>query len=187
MGDLDPEAVIPRLRGRFGRPYTFVAETESTQLLVGEDATEGAVVVADVQTAGRGRLGRRWEAPAGASLLFSVALTPHVAPERLPTLTLVAARSVADALGVESEIKHPNDVLVRGRKIAGALGEARGELVVLGIGVNLNVPAGGLPVETALPPTSLLVETGVRHDRGELLAGILASLEQRYEAWLAER
>src|SRR4051794_37992562 len=121
MGDLDPEAVVPRLRGRLGHPYTFVAETESTQLLIPAGAPEGTVVVADVQTAGRGRLGRRWEAAAGTSLLFSLALVPRVAVERLPSLTLVAAHAVADSLGVESTIKHPNDVLVRGRKIAGAL------------------------------------------------------------------
>lgn len=186
MGDLDPEAVLPRLRGRLGQPYTFVAETESTQLLVPADAAEGTVVAADAQTAGRGRLGRRWEAAAGTSLLFSLALVPQAAAERLPSLTLVAARAVADSLGVESAIKYPNDVLVRGRKIAGALGEARGDLVVLGIGVNVDVPAGALPAETVLPPTSLLVETGVQHDRGELLAEILAALERRYGAWLTQ-
>lgn len=187
MSDLDPGAVVPRLQGRFGRPYTFVKETESTQLLVAADAEEGTVVVADVQSAGRGRLGRRWEAAAGTSLLCSVALLPGVAPERLPSLTIVAARAVADSLGVESAIKYPNDVLVHGRKIAGALGEARGGLVVLGIGVNVNVPAGELPAETDLPATSLLVETGTHHDRGALLAAILAALERRYDAWLAQR
>ena len=75
---------------------------------------------------------------------------------------------------------------MRGRKIAGALGEARGDRVVLGIGVNVNVPAGALPAETVLPPTSLLVETGVRHDRGALLAEILAALERRYDDWLTQ-
>jgi BirA family transcriptional regulator, biotin operon repressor / biotin---[acetyl-CoA-carboxylase] ligase len=186
MGDLDPEAVLRRLRGRLGRPYTFVAETGSTQLLVPADAEEGTVVAANVQTAGRGRLGRRWEAAGGTSLLFSLALVPQAAPERLPSLTLIAARAVADSLGVASATKYPNDVLVRGRKIAGALGEARGGRVVLGIGVNVNVPAGALPAETVLPPTSLLVETGVQYDRGELLAEILAALERRYDAWLAQ-
>ena len=187
MGDLDPAAVVPRLHGRLGRPYTFVSETASTQLLVAPDADEGTVVTADLQTAGRGRLGRRWEAPAGASLLFSVALVPRVSPERLPSLTLVAARAVAEAVAVPSSIKYPNDVLVRGRKIAGALGEARGEQVVLGIGVNVNVSPGELPVDTALPPTSLLVETGARADRGRLLAAILDALERRYDAWLAQQ
>jgi BirA family transcriptional regulator, biotin operon repressor / biotin---[acetyl-CoA-carboxylase] ligase len=186
VSDLDPAAVVPRLTGRLGRPYTFVSETESTQLLVAADAAEGTVVAADLQTAGRGRLGRRWEAAAGTSLLFSLALVPHVPAERLPSLTLVAAGAVVDALGVEATIKHPNDVLVRGRKIAGALGEARGELVVLGIGVNVNVPEEAMPAETRLPATSLLIETGVTHDRGELLAAILGALERRYDAWLAE-
>src|SRR3954447_12102284 len=186
MGDLDPEAVVPLLRGRLGQPYMFVAETASTQLLIPADATEGTLVAADLQTAGRGRLGRRWEAAAGTSLLFSLALVPHVAPARLPTLTLVAAGAVVDALGVEAAIKHPNDVLVGGRKIAGALGEARADRVVLGIGVNVNVPADALPVETVLPPTSLLVETGALHDRGALLAEILVALERRYDDWLAE-
>jgi BirA family biotin operon repressor/biotin-[acetyl-CoA-carboxylase] ligase len=187
VGDLDPGTVVPRLRGRLGRPYTFVRETASTQLLVPADAPEGTVVAADLQTAGRGRLGRRWEAAAGTSLLFSLALVPQAAPERLPSLTLVAARAVAEALPVESRLKYPNDVLVRGRKLAGALGETRDSLVVLGIGVNVNVPAGALPADTALPATSLLVETGRKQDRGELLAAILGSLERRYDDWLAQR
>jgi BirA family transcriptional regulator, biotin operon repressor / biotin---[acetyl-CoA-carboxylase] ligase len=186
VSDLDPAAVVPRLGGRLGQPYTFVAETESTQLLIPPDAAEGTLVAADVQTAGRGRLGRRWEAAAGTSLLFSLALVPRVAAERLPSLTIVAAESVAASLGVDAAIKHPNDVLVGGRKIAGVLGEARGELVVLGIGVNVNVPAGELPAETRLPATSLLAETGETHDRGRLLAAIVAALEQRYDAWLAQ-
>jgi BirA family biotin operon repressor/biotin-[acetyl-CoA-carboxylase] ligase len=179
-------AVLPRLRGRFGRPYTFLAETPSTQEAVPAGADEGAVVVADVQTAGRGRLGRTWEAPAGTSLLFSIVLKPKVAAERLPGLTLVGAQAVIDALPVTAAIKHPNDVLVGGRKIAGILGEARDGRVVLGIGINVNVPEELLPRETVTPPTSLLVETGEEHDRGLLLAGVLGALERRYDAWLAE-
>ena len=75
---------------------------------------QSTVVAADVQTAGRGRLGRSWEAQPGTSLLFSVVLTPRAAPERLPGLTLVGAHAVADALPVETAIKYPNDVLVHG-------------------------------------------------------------------------
>jgi BirA family biotin operon repressor/biotin-[acetyl-CoA-carboxylase] ligase len=186
MGDLSPAAVVPRLHGRFGRSYTFLATTPSTQEAVPLDAEEGAVVVADVQTAGRGRLGRTWEAPPGTSLLFSVVLTPPVAAERLPGLTLVGAHAVIDALPVAAEIKHPNDVLVGGRKVCGILGEARDGRVVLGVGINVNVPAELLPRETVTPPTSLLVETGERHDRGALLARVLEALERRYDAWLAE-
>jgi BirA family biotin operon repressor/biotin-[acetyl-CoA-carboxylase] ligase len=189
MSDLAADAVLPRLRGRLGRPYTFVESCASTQALIGLDASEGTLVAADVQTAGRGRLGRHWEAPVGTSLLFSLALTPAVPAERLPGLTLVGAQAVADAVaaaGAEPAIKYPNDVLVHGRKVAGILGEARDGHVVLGIGVNVNVPAGELPRETQTPPTSLLLETGAPLDRGELLATVLEALERRYDEWLAE-
>jgi BirA family biotin operon repressor/biotin-[acetyl-CoA-carboxylase] ligase len=189
MGDLAADAVLPRLRGRLGRPYRFVESTASTQALIAPDAAEGTLVAADAQTAGRGRLGRSWEAPAGTSLLFSVALTPAVPADRLPGLTLVAAHAVADALaaaGLEPAIKYPNDVLIRGRKVAGILGEARDGRVVLGVGVNVNVPAGELPRQTQTPATSVLLEKGERLDRGELLANLLEALERRYDAWLAQ-
>ena len=110
------------LRGRFGRPYTFVDRCASTQRLL-DGAREGAVVATDEQTEGRGRLGRTWHAPAGTSLLFSIVLEPAVPPERLPELSLVAGAAVAEAIaaqaGVATTVKHPNDVLVGGRKVAG--------------------------------------------------------------------
>ena len=190
MADLAPEAVLPRLRGRLGRPYTFVERVTSTQALLAPDAPEGAVAVTDAQTEGRGRLGHRWEAPAGTSLLFSLALRPDVPPERLPELTPLAANALADAIGaltgLEATVKFPNDVLVRGRKIAGILGEAREGLVVLGTGVNVNVPAGELPTAVATPATSLLVEAGAPTDRGALLVGVLDVFEGRYDDWLAK-
>ena len=186
---LSPEAVEPLLRGRFGRPYEHVVSTPSTQLLLLSDAPEGALAAADEQTAGRGRLGRRWLAPAGTSLLCSLQLRPAIASERLPELTGVAARACAEAIavltGLEPELKFPNDVLVGGRKVAGVLAEAREERVVLGIGVNVNVPADELPQEVDLPATSLLVETGRELDRAELLAELLERLERRYDAWLS--
>jgi BirA family transcriptional regulator, biotin operon repressor / biotin---[acetyl-CoA-carboxylase] ligase len=187
---LAPEAVLPRLRGRLGRPYEHVGSTPSTQLLLGPDAAEGAVVVADEQTAGRGRLGRRWFAPAGTSLLCSLQLRPASPTERLPELTGVAARACAEAIagvtGLEPELKFPNDVLVDGRKIAGILAEAREGRVVLGIGINVNVPASELPEDVAHPATSLLAETGRELDRAELLAELLVCLERRYDAWLSD-
>src|SRR5690349_23061787 len=95
---LSPEVVEPRLRGRFGHPYTYVASTASTQLLLPPEAPEGALAVTEEQTAGRGRLGRRWLAPAGASLLCSLQLRPTVPSERLPELTGVASRACAEAI-----------------------------------------------------------------------------------------
>ena len=107
-GSLRPEDVVPRLRGRLGRPYRFVERCASTQRLLGEDDPEGAVVVADEQTEGRGRLGRKWLAQAGTSLLVSVLLRPDVEPARLPELSLVAGRACAEAItdvaGLETEV-----------------------------------------------------------------------------------
>jgi BirA family biotin operon repressor/biotin-[acetyl-CoA-carboxylase] ligase len=186
---LSPEAVEARLRGRFGRPYEYVESTPSTQLLLSAGAPEGALVAAGEQTAGRGRLARRWLAPAGTSLLCSLQLRPAVPSERLPELTGVAARACAGAIatltGLEPELKFPNDVLLAARKVAGVLAEAREERVVLGLGVNVNVPAEQLPLEVDRPATSLLVETGRELDRAELLAEWLEQLERGYDAWLS--
>ena len=186
---LEPETLLPRLRGRLGRPYEHLGTTPSTQLLLGPDAPEGALVTAEEQTAGRGRLGRRWLAPTGTSLLCSLQLRPPVSPERLPELTGVAARACADAIaaltGLEPELKFPNDVLLGSRKVAGVLAEAREERVVLGLGINVNVPADALPADVDRPATSLLVETGSELDRAELLAEVLERLERRYDAWVS--
>jgi BirA family transcriptional regulator, biotin operon repressor / biotin---[acetyl-CoA-carboxylase] ligase len=183
------EDVLPRLRGRFGRDYRYVESTSSTQLLLTQGAPEGTVVVAGEQTAGRGRLGRQWLAPAGTSLLCSVQLRPDVPGERLPELTGVAAQSCAEAIrdltGLAPELKFPNDVLLGERKVAGVLAEAREERVVLGIGINVNVPETGLPQEVDRPATSLLVETGREIDRAELLVELLERLERRYDDWIS--
>src|SRR5207247_1787313 len=131
-----------------------------TQRLLGPDAPEGAVAVADYQSAGRGRLGRRWEAPPGASLLVSVQLRPTVATHRLPELSLVAGRACAAAIEasapLETTVELPNDVLVGGRKVAGVLAEATDGRVVLAIGVNANVPRQDLPRDVRIQATSLL-------------------------------
>jgi BirA family biotin operon repressor/biotin-[acetyl-CoA-carboxylase] ligase len=182
------DAVLPRLRGRFGRNYIYVESTASTQLLLAPDAAEGAVVVADEQTEGRGRLGRPWFAPPGTSLLCSVQLRPVIPGERLPELTGLAARACSEAIaaltGIEPQLKFPNDLLVEGRKVAGILAEAREGRIVLGIGVNVNLSEEELPVEVDRPATSLLVETGRELDRAELLVELLDRLERRYDAWL---
>ncbi len=183
------EAVIPRLKGRFGHEYTYVESSPSTQRLLALDAPEGAVAVADEQTEGRGRLGRRWEAAPGTSVLCSVQLRPPVDAARFPELTVVGAEACAEAIrtvtGVEPALKDPNDVLIDGRKVAGILGESAEGRVVLGIGVNANIPAGELPAEVRMPATSLLIETGAPVDRIKLLVELLAALERHYDAWLA--
>ena len=188
MGDTPTrEAVVPRLRGRFGREYLYVASTPSTQRLLAPDAPEGTVAVADEQTEGRGRLGRRWEVPAGTSVLCSIQLRPKVEASRFPELTVLGAEACADAIrsatGLEPTLKDPNDVLIGGRKVAGVLGESDSQRVVLGIGINVNVPAEELPDDVQIPATSLQIETGAPVDRVELLVELLAVLERRYDAW----
>jgi BirA family transcriptional regulator, biotin operon repressor / biotin---[acetyl-CoA-carboxylase] ligase len=172
-------------RGRFGKPYRFVDRCASTQRLL-ERAPEGAVVAADEQTEGRGRLGRTWHAPPGTSLLFSIVLEPDVPGERLPELSLVAGEAVAEAIAAVAKvvptIKPPNDVLVDGRKVAGILAEASDGRVVLGVGVNVSQRADELPDDVVTPATSLALERA-DVDRSELLAAILEALERRYDAW----
>jgi BirA family transcriptional regulator, biotin operon repressor / biotin---[acetyl-CoA-carboxylase] ligase len=187
VSDLSSGSVEPLLRGRLGRPYRFVAECPSTQRLIGDDEPEGTTVATDLQTHGRGRLGRRWEAPAGRALLFSVLLHPRPPMAIWPELSLVAGEAVAAALygetGVPAELSHPNDVLIEGRKVAGILPEATVGRVVLGIGVNVNQAADELPGETPKPSTSLRVATGREWPRAPLLGAILLELERRYADW----
>lgn len=187
VSDLSPGSVEPLLHGRLGRPYRFVEECASTQRLLDDDAAEGTTVATDLQTHGRGRLGRRWEAPAGRALLFSVLLNPTPPMALWPELSLVAGDAVAAALreeaGVVAELSHPNDVLIYGRKVAGILPEATAGRVVLGVGVNVNQTAEELPAETPKPSTSLRIETGREWPRAPLLAAMLLALERGYDAW----
>lgn len=187
VSDLSPASVEPLLQGRLGRPYRFVEECESTQRLFDPNESEGTTAGTDLQTRGRGRLGRTWETPPARALLFSVLLHPRPPMAIWPELSLVAGDAVAAALraetGVTAELSHPNDVLIAGRKVAGILAEASVGQVVLGIGVNVNQTDGELPPETAKPPTSIRIETGREWPRAPLLAAILLELERRYDEW----
>ena len=184
------ERVEPLLRGRFGRPYLYFERCESTQRELAPDAPEGAVAAAEEQTEGRGRLGRRWHARTGSSVLVSVNLRPTVETARLPELSLIAGLAAADAVaavtGIQPEVRFPNDLLIGGRKVAGILAEARDERVVVGIGINVNLAEGDLPTDVDTPATSLLLESGRRVDRARLLAELLVRLEARYDAWVSE-
>ena len=187
MSDLEPESVVPLLEGRLGRPYRFVASCPSTQRLVGEDDPEGTTIVTDHQTEGRGRLGRNWEDAAGTSILMSVLLRPPAPMPLWPELSLVAGGAVAAALqaetGIAATLRHPNDVVVAGRKLVGVLPEASTGRVVLGVGVNVNQTADELPQDTAKPPTSVRVELGRPVPRAPLLVAILRELERAYDSW----
>lgn len=165
-----------------GRPRLDVESCESTQLLVDTSLPEGALVVAEHQTAGRGRLGRSWEAPPGTAMLCSLLLRPP-AERSAPELSLVAGVAVADAIerivGLAVQIKWPNDVMLRRQKVAGCLAESRDDAVVLGIGINVNQTREQLPDGAG----SLRTLTGREWDREELLETLLEDLGSRYAAW----
>ena len=174
------------------REVRRVAVTGSTNAdlaaLAGQGEADGLVLVADEQTAGRGRLGRTWTAPAGSALTFSVLVRPSVPPAGLGWLPLVSGLAVVEALreltGLPATLKWPNDVLVGPRKLGGILTERVGgtDAVVVGIGVNVAMTAEQLPVPTA---TSLLLELAgaAVPSSTELLDALLDRLGARYRAW----
>jgi len=167
---------------KLGETRIHVESCESTQALLDPSMAEGTVAVADVQTAGRGRLGRTWEAPPRSAVLVSVLLRPS-ADRPLPQLALVAGVAVADALeeltGLSVQIKWPNDVMLRRTKVAGILAEARESAVVVGIGVNVNQTREQLPDRGG----SLRTATGLEWDRDTVLDAVLDALGTRYEQW----
>ena len=183
---LEPEIVERLLRGGFGKPYLYRDRCESTQSLLDTSLEEGALAACDEQTSGRGRLGRRWIAPPGTAVLASFLLRPP-GDRRTAELSLVGgiatALAVERALGLASQIKWPNDVMVNRRKVAGVLAEVVDRAVVVGIGLNVNQRREELPEETSVPPASLLTIDGVRRIRAPLLADLVLELERTYKVW----
>ena len=177
-----------------GRDIRVFEETTSTNDLIarlaGDGMKEGAVVFAEAQSRGRGRLGRRWISPARKGLWFSILLRPDLAPQAATQLTVAAATALARAIALQTglvpEIKWPNDILIGGKKVAGILTELTAELdhvkeVVLGIGVEVNLDAGEMPRELRKTATSLKIESGQAVDRAELAVAILRELDEDYE------
>ncbi|MFJ7944724.1 biotin--[acetyl-CoA-carboxylase] ligase [Streptomyces sp. NPDC096354] len=200
--DLDrPPLNVPALRRGLLRPgglwtsldVVDVTGSTNTDLAArAAELTEGTVLVAEEQTAGRGRLDRTWTAPARSGLFFSVYLTPgdDVPVHRwgwLPLLAGVAtATGLARAAGVDTALKWPNDLLVtvegEERKTGGILAERAGDGVVIGIGLNVTLRADELPAPTA---ASLALADAVSTDRETLLRGVLRSLDHWYVEWRA--
>jgi BirA family transcriptional regulator, biotin operon repressor / biotin---[acetyl-CoA-carboxylase] ligase len=150
-------------------------------------APEGSVLAAEEQTAGRGRMGRGWQSPPAAALMFSVLLRPGaVPPARRGWIPLLAGVAVASGVcgltGVRAGLKWPNDVLVGGAKLAGILAEQSSDAIVVGAGINVSTQRAELPVQTA---TSLALEGAAGTDRGGLLHAVLAEFERLYRAWTA--
>ncbi len=180
------------------RRVDVVEETGSTNADLAAAARSGApsgtVLVADHQTAGRGRLGRTWTAPPGSGFALSVLLRPAAPLERWTWLPLLAGLAVSDALrqqtGLPAEVKWPNDVLVLGRKLCGVLAERvdtdDGPAVVLGMGVNVHLRADELPVPSATSVDLARAELGVAGvpvTRTSIVSGVLRCLERDLQRW----
>jgi BirA family biotin operon repressor/biotin-[acetyl-CoA-carboxylase] ligase len=199
-GELDyPTLIRTNRKTRWlGTPLQYFASVTSTNDVLAESAREGAqagaLVVADFQSQGKGRLGRRWLAPPGTSLLFSLLLRPKWPPERTTWLTMMAGVATVEAIaslsGLSPKLKWPNDLMlpadgqwlkVGGMLLEGSVAGGHLEAAILGIGINVNIRPEHIPA-ARWPATSLLRETGRVIDRAALLNDLLLRLEKHYEA-----
>lgn len=186
----------------FGRTLRYAPSTASTnadalaylQQLTGPAAAHGTVILADCQTAGRGRRGRTWHSPAQGNIYMSVIVLPEPGAKRvgawLPWIPLISALAVADCLssssGLAVSVKWPNDLLIGDKKIGGILCEQttaadRSLAIIIGIGLNINTGADSFPKELQASATTLATETGRPLDRVTILTDLLLQLEQRMD------
>ena len=193
-----PEEIIYRLgittlRGPIYHFETIESANDTAKILGAQGAAEGAMVVAETQTAGRGRLGRYWLSPPGLGIYVSLLLRPPLPPNELPQITLSTAVSVVRALtravGVTPGIKWPNDLILKGKKLGGILTEMETEsdqirYLVVGMGLNVNNP--DFPPELGGRATSLLREEGHSFPRLTILKAWLEEFETLYKQFLAQ-
>lgn len=183
---------------RFGHAITYFDSVDSTQIVAQQyaqnGAKEGHVIIANEQTAGKGRLGRKWFSKQG-TIALSVILRPNLPPHKTPQLTLLTAvaivRAIKEVTGISCEIKWPNDVLINGKKLVGILTEMHAEpdvvrSVIIGIGVNVNEQQEDIPEEIQSIATSLAIEKGEQVRRAPLIAAILNEMEKLYDLYVVE-
>jgi BirA family biotin operon repressor/biotin-[acetyl-CoA-carboxylase] ligase len=192
----NPYAAIERTRkpGQIGWQVNFFPEISSTQDKAEEIAAagcaEGAVVIADAQSAGRGRLGRRWHSPPGANLYMTIVLRPKMPMTEVPRLSLLAGVAAAEAIDTLAPglvaLKWPNDVWLRGKKAGGIIAQAitdsgaEPQCVLVGIGINVNLRREELPADLRKTATSLRIETGKEWDRTKVADALFSKLDTRY-------
>lgn len=184
---------------RIGAAIHLFQEVESTNdeaaTLAGRGEADGAIVIAERQRRGRGRMGRQWESPMGLGLYLSVILRPPIPPQGAPILTLMGAVAGAEAIerttGLTAALKWPNDLILHGRKVGGILGEMAVEgsrllHVILGIGINVNQAETDFAGELRRIAISLRVEAGHPVDRTAMLRSFCESLDGWYERFLSD-
>jgi len=162
---------------------------DSAYRLAEEKAPEGTLIVADKQTSGKGRLGRKWFSPPGRGIWMSLILRPKIPPAKAPGLSLCTGlaliQSIKDKTGLEADLKWPNDCLIEGKKVAGILLELSAELdkvnfIIIGVGINVNQSQSDFPKNLKGKATSIFLESGKRFSRVELLKGFLQRFEKIY-------
>ena len=172
------------VRQSWRQPVSYFATLDSTMLeaarLAEAGCAHGTVVIADEQTAGQGRHGRRWHSEPGAGLYASIVLRPDLRPDSLPVLTLAlglaAADAIADTSGLKCDLRWPNDVMLEGRKVAGILVQLLDSVAIAGIGINVNHVA--FPTEIAGEATSLKIVSNRLYSREQLLVTLLEAVER---------
>lgn len=199
-----PDTVLPsEIKSRLGKTSIeyqiyYIEETPSTNVwakrLGEEGAPSGTVAVTDMQTAGRGRRGRKWVSAKGTDLYMSLLLRPDLLPEKAPMLTLVMGLSVIQginrALGVKAQIKWPNDVILAEKKFVGILTEMSAqvdyiEYVVIGVGINCN--SAQFPDEIRETATSLFAHSGERVSRAQIAAAVLECFDEYYGRFMGDQ
>jgi len=188
------EGLRKLINGEIGREIVFLQSIDSTNVLAMELAEKGsphgAVIIAESQTKGKGRLGRRWLSPPKGNIYMSIILRPEVKAGDAVILTIMTAVACALAIrnvtGLEVKIKWPNDLIVRDKKLGGILIEARSELeriifAVIGIGINVNMEAGDFPPDIQHIATSIKEESGKPQSRSFIVAEILKEIGRWYE------
>ena len=195
---LTPDMLRQRLKGSlFGKRIYHFFKIDSTNRVALElghaGEPEGAVVLAEEQTAGRGRAGRTWHSERAAGIYMSLLLRPRLAPVQAPLLTMMAGLSaraaIQDATGLPLDVKWPNDLMIQGKKIGGILTEMHAEpnqvrFVIVGIGINVNQEK--FPGELAALATSLRAESGKRESRLEIVVKLLREFENDYNRFMQE-
>lgn len=153
------------------------------------DMPNGTLFISEIQTGGKGRLGRAWSSPRGEGIWMSVLLKPNMLPQDVAQITLIAGMAVAKGIGCGAVIKWPNDVIIGTKKVCGILTEMSAEIervnyVVCGIGINVNTPE--FDSEIADKATSLYLETGTKHERSPIISNIMNEFERIYEKFRKE-
>ena len=181
---LDEEAISTHLVSNYWRVRVLPEVTSTQEILKTELVSNGDCVVAEFQSAGRGRLDRKFESAPHVALLFSFYIEPK-REEAWGWIPLIAGTAVARTLNAQSQTRNfqtkwPNDVLAASGKVSGVLCERYKDGIIVGIGVNVSTQVDELPVESA---SSIFIESGIELDRNQLLAALLSEFQELFERW----